>query len=245
VHEKCAVGASQAPCRRHVGHSRVERPRSLGCGGGRCRPVHSARPSDCSGEHRQSRALARALVTRAPVRSPSSDWPLSLRVRGAELLLARPRPSVLAELAVEVAVWRRVQQTNTGRIPLDAFRVTLSGLAPVSWLPRVHAGPPILRIRGQVAPGQLRQKVSASSPYACDLPLLVQAREARRGWGVSSAVSPGNVLRARRRDTRDHRVVPSRLAQGRPTSGVVGDRSYSLAREPASSFIKYGTDAQP
>jgi hypothetical protein len=164
---------------------------------------------------------------------------------GAELLLARPRPSVLAELAVEVAVWRRVQQTNTGRIPLDAFRVTLSGLAPVSWLPRVHAGPPILRIRGQVAPGQLRQKVSVSSPYACDLPLLVQAREARRGWGVSSAVSPGNVLRARRRDTRDHRVVPSRLAQGRPTSGVVGDRSYSLAREPASSFIKYGTDAQP
>jgi hypothetical protein len=31
------------------------------------------------------------------------------------------------------------------------------------------------------------------------------------------------------------------LAQGWPTSGVVGDRSYSLAREPASSFIKYGT----
>jgi hypothetical protein len=146
VHDKCAVGASQAPCRRHVGHSRVERPRSLGCGGGRCRPVHSARPCDCSGEHRQSRALARVLVTRARVRSPSSDWPLSLRVRGAELLLARPRPSVLAELAVEVAVWRRVQQTNTGRIPLDAFRVTPSGLAPVIWLPTVDAGPPILRI---------------------------------------------------------------------------------------------------
>jgi hypothetical protein len=32
-------------------------------------------------------------------------------------------------LAVEVAVWRCVQQTNPGRTPLDAFRVALSGLA--------------------------------------------------------------------------------------------------------------------
>jgi hypothetical protein len=31
-------------------------------------------------------------------------------------------------LAVEVAVWRCVQQTNPGRTPLDAFRVALSGL---------------------------------------------------------------------------------------------------------------------
>jgi hypothetical protein len=32
-------------------------------------------------------------------------------------------------LAVEVAVWRCVQQTNPGRTPLDAFRVARSGLA--------------------------------------------------------------------------------------------------------------------
>jgi hypothetical protein len=32
-------------------------------------------------------------------------------------------------LAVEVAVWRCVQQTNPGRTPLDAFRDVLSGLA--------------------------------------------------------------------------------------------------------------------
>jgi hypothetical protein len=32
-------------------------------------------------------------------------------------------------LAVEVAVWRCVQQTNPGRTPRDAFRVALSGLA--------------------------------------------------------------------------------------------------------------------
>jgi hypothetical protein len=41
--------------------------------------------------------------------------------------------AILAELAtalaVEVAVWRCVQQTNPGRTPLDAFRVVLSGLA--------------------------------------------------------------------------------------------------------------------
>jgi hypothetical protein len=31
-------------------------------------------------------------------------------------------------LAVEVPVWRCVQQTNPGRTPLDAFRVALSNL---------------------------------------------------------------------------------------------------------------------
>jgi hypothetical protein len=34
-----------------------------------------------------------------------------------------------AALAVEVALWRCVQQTNPGRTPLDTFRVALSRLA--------------------------------------------------------------------------------------------------------------------
>jgi hypothetical protein len=33
-------------------------------------------------------------------------------------------------LAAEITVWRHVQQTNSRRMPLDAFRVTVSGLAP-------------------------------------------------------------------------------------------------------------------
>jgi hypothetical protein len=34
-------------------------------------------------------------------------------------------------LAAEVTVRRHVQQTNSGRMPLGAFRVTVSGLAPL------------------------------------------------------------------------------------------------------------------
>jgi hypothetical protein len=34
-------------------------------------------------------------------------------------------------LAAEVTVWRQVEQTYSGRMPLDAFRVTVSGLAPL------------------------------------------------------------------------------------------------------------------
>jgi hypothetical protein len=42
---------------------------------------------------------------------------------------------VLAELATALAaegtVRRRVRQANSGRIPFDAFRVTLSGVTPL------------------------------------------------------------------------------------------------------------------
>jgi hypothetical protein len=34
-------------------------------------------------------------------------------------------------LAAEVTVWRHVQQTNSRRMPPDAVRVTVSGLAPL------------------------------------------------------------------------------------------------------------------
>jgi hypothetical protein len=59
-------------------------------------------------------------------------WRLSpLRVRGLDPVRLHGDLRILAKLPVEVAVWRRVQQTNSGRIPLDAFRVALSGLAPL------------------------------------------------------------------------------------------------------------------
>jgi len=38
---------------------------------------------------------------------------------------------ILAELAVEVAVWRRVQQPNPRCSRFDCCRVALSGLAPL------------------------------------------------------------------------------------------------------------------
>jgi len=38
---------------------------------------------------------------------------------------------ILAKLAVEVAVWRRVQQPNPRRSRFESCRVALSGLAPL------------------------------------------------------------------------------------------------------------------
>jgi len=34
-------------------------------------------------------------------------------------------------LAAEITVWRHVQQTSSRAMPLDAVRVTVSGLAPL------------------------------------------------------------------------------------------------------------------
>jgi hypothetical protein len=34
-------------------------------------------------------------------------------------------------LAAEVTAWRHVEQTNAGHMPLDAFRVTVSGHTPL------------------------------------------------------------------------------------------------------------------
>jgi hypothetical protein len=48
-----------------------------------------------------------------------------VRLHGGLAILAK----LATALAVEVAVWRCVQQTNPGRAPLDELRVALSGLA--------------------------------------------------------------------------------------------------------------------
>jgi len=54
-----------------------------------------------------------------------------LRVRKLNPVRLHVEPMILAKLAVEVAVWRRVQQTDPRRSPLDACRLALSGLAPL------------------------------------------------------------------------------------------------------------------
>src|SRR3954468_14814388 len=78
-------------------------------------------------------------------------------------------------LAAEVTVWRDVQQTYSGRMPLDAFRVTMSGLAPLVQLSRIHTGPPSCVFRGQVAPSELVERQAT-------LAVLTSAR--RRGLSV-------------------------------------------------------------
>ena len=117
--------------------------------------------------HPQRRRLVR-IDDRIQQQAPMSAGPAArlgfVRLHAGLTILVK----LAAVLAIEVAVWRCVQQTNPGRAPLDEFRVALSGLASLVWLLGVHAGPPIHRdFRGQVALSQLRHEVSVPTTYAC------------------------------------------------------------------------------